>query len=195
MPVPRDVDPARYMREIETFRREKDRFFRESPQSPIPEAERGTFQGLRYYPPDLTFRVAATLAPYDNPQVVTLGSTQGDLREHLRFGELRFTIIGEEHRLTAYKDAGEPHASALFIPFRDATSGGETYGAGRYVEATDDAAAASAGPRQVVVDFNLAYNPWCAYSLAYSCTLPPADNTLAVAILAGELLYPIDVAH
>lgn len=187
------IDPAHYIAEIEAYRREKDRFFATDSQSPIPDRDRDSFQGLRYYPPNLTFRVEAILTPFGNPQIVTLGSTQGDLREQLRYGELRFSIIGEECRLTAFKDAGDPHATALFIPFRDATSGGETYGAGRYVEAEDPET--DTGPHSVTVDFNLAYSPWCAYSPAYSCTLPPQENTLPIAILAGELLYPIDVAH
>ena len=186
-------DVQQYVRELEAFRREKDDFFATSPQSPIPHADRERFHGLRYYPPDLAFRVEATLTPFDNPQIVTLGSTQGDLREQLRYGELRFSIIGQGCRLTAYKDAGAVHEPTLFIPFRDATSGGETYGAGRYIEAEDEQIAS--GPHTVIVDFNLAYSPWCAYSAAYSCTLPPQENTLPVAIIAGELLYPIDVAH
>lgn len=187
------VDVQQYIRQIEAFRREKDDFFATSPTSPIPEAELERFHGLRYYPPDLAFRVEATLTPFPSQQIVTLGSTRGDLREQVRYGELRFTIIGQECRLTAYKDTADPPGAALFIPFRDATSSGETYGAGRYVEAEDDEP--GVGPHTVVVDFNLAYSPWCAYSPAYSCALPPQENTLPVAIIAGELLYPIDIPH
>lgn len=186
-------DVQQYIQQLEAFRRGKDDVFATSPESPIPAEDLDRFHGLRYYPPDLAFRVEATLTPFANPQVVTLGSTQGDLREQLRYGELRFTIIGQECRLTAYKDAGDPYATSLFIPFRDATSGGETYGAGRYVEAEDEET--STGPHTVVVDFNLAYSPWCAYSPVYSCMLPPQENTLPIAIIAGELLYPIDVPH
>lgn len=193
MPAHSHLDVQQYVRQLEAFRREKDDFFATGPTSPIPRAEREQFHGLRYYSPDLAFRVEATLIPFDNPQTVTLGTTQGDLREQLRYGELRFRIIGQDCRLTAFKDAGKPYAPTLFIPFRDATSGGETYGAGRYVEAEDEQI--SSGPHTVIVDFNLAYSPWCAYSAAYSCTLPPQENTLPVAIIAGEMLYPIDVAH
>lgn len=188
------IDPRQYIQQIERFRREKDEVFVTSPESPIPEAELPSFQGLRYYAPDLAFRVEAELTPFDNPQIVTLGSTQGDLRQQIRYGELRFRIIGEDCRLTAYTDTEDPHAASLFVPFRDATSGGETYGAGRYVEVEDDAEE-QAGPHTVIVDFNLAYSPWCAYSPAYSCALPPQENRLSVAIIAGELLYPIDEAH
>ena len=185
------VDPARYMGEITEFRRQKDEFFASSPDSPIPEEEQGErFGGLKYYPPDLAFRVEADLAPFSSQEVVMLGSTQGDIRRQTRYGELRFRIMGEECRLVAFKDADDPDSTELFVPFRDATSGGETYGAGRYLEAEEEGGSAS--PQRVILDFNLAYSPWCAYNIAYSCTLPPPENTLHVAIVAGELTYPVD---
>src|SRR5215472_11163400 len=130
-------DDARYAREIEEVRRQKDVAFRAAPQSPIPVAERANFEGLAYYPPDPAFRVDAMLAPYEQPEVVMLGSTQGDVRPQLRFGELRFTLAGQECHLAGYKDVGDPGADELFVPFRDATTGRETYGAGRYLETED----------------------------------------------------------
>lgn len=187
----RRVDPERYIREITAYRQQKDELFASSMESPIPEEEQGErFGGLKYYPPDLTFRVEADLVPFDEPQVVMLGSTKGDIRRQLRSGELRFRIMGEECRLLAFKDADDPDGAELFVPFRDSTSGGETYGAGRYLEVVEETL--SDAPHKVILDFNLAYSPWCAYNIAYSCTLPPPENTLHVAIVAGELLYPID---
>src|SRR5258706_13223729 len=146
------------------------------------------FVGLRYSPPDLAYRVEADLVPFDAPEVVMLGTTQGDIRPQLRFGELRFTLIGQDARLLAFKDATDPTAEELFVPFRDTTSGGETYGAGRYIEVEDPGS--PDGPHKVMVDFNSAYNPWCAYNIAYSCVLPPTENTLALPIMAGELVFP-----
>lgn len=187
----RRVDPARYIREITAYRQRKDELFARSSDSPIPAEEQGErFGGLKYYPPDLAFRVEAELVPFDAPRVVMLGSTKGDSRRQLRYGELRFRILGEECRLIAFKDADDPDGAELFVPFRDSTSGSETYGAGRYLEVAEETA--SAGPHKVILDFNLAYSPWCAYNAGYSCTLPPPENTLHVAIVAGELLYPID---
>lgn len=180
-------DDDRYMHEIEEERRQKDAAFRVVPQSPIPAAERARFAGLAYYPPDPAFRVEATLAPFERPEVVMLGSTKGDLRPQLRFGELRFTLASRECRLTGYKDAGDPDADELFVPFRDTTTGRETYGAGRYLETEDPGSGPE--PRAVTLDFNLAYSPWCAYSADYSCTLPPAENVLPVAVTAGEKTY------
>lgn len=180
-------DGQRYVRAIEEERRQKDAAFRAVPQSPIPAAERASFGGLVYYPPNPTFNVEATLVPSERPDVVMLGSTKGDVRPQLRFGDLRFTLAGQECRLTGYKDAGDPDAAELFVPFRDATSGRETYGAGRYLETEDPGGGLE--PRAVTLDFNLAYNPWCAYNADYSCTLPPAENVLPVAVTAGEKTY------
>lgn len=184
---------ARYAREVEEFRKHKDEFFATSPQSPIPQSARvAGFAGLKYYPPDLTYRLEAQCVPFDTPDIVPLGTTQGEIRRYVRYAELRFTVIGEDCRLTAFKNADDPGTTELFIPFRDATSGGETYGAGRYVEAEEDQSSEPGVAHPLIVDFNLAYSPWCACSDAYSCTLPPAENRLAIPIMAGELLYPID---
>lgn len=182
---------AKYVADVSAFRAQKDEFFGTSPQSPIPhELRHAGFSGLKYYPPDLTYRVEALLTPFDTPEVVQLGSTQGDIRPMLRYGALEFTILGESCRLVAFKDTDAPNSHELFIPFRDATSGGETYGAGRYIEAEDEGQ--DDAPHTVLLDYNLAYSPWCAYNVAYSCTLPPAENRLAIPIMAGELLFPID---
>jgi uncharacterized protein len=189
-----DFTPAEYVLAVQAYRRQKDEFFASAPDSPLPEDLLAAgFTGLRYYPPDLAFRVEAELTELDNPAVVLLGSTGGDTRRQLRYAALAFDVMGERCRLIAFKAADDPHARELFVPFKDATSGGETYGGGRYVETDDDPDQPS--PRKVVLDFNLAYSPYCAYNLAYSCTLPPPDNGLSVPIVAGELLYPLDQPH
>lgn len=180
------IDPARYAEELRQFRTRKDEFFASSAQSPIPAATRAsTFGGLAYFAPDVRFRVRAVLRPFANPDIVPLGSTKGDIRPQLRYGELIFTLDGRACRLTAYKDADDFESLALFVPFRDTTSGRESYGAGRYLE-TEEETAAEGVARHAMLDFNLAYSPWCAYNEAYSCTLPPAENTLPVAVTAGE---------
>lgn len=183
--------PQQYVAAIADYRKQKDEFFAASPESPIPPELQGAgFAGLRYYPPDLAYRTEADLIPFDTPEIVMLGSTKGDIRRQLRYGKLSFNVMGEQCELLAFKDADDPDGTELFIPFKDSTSGGETYGAGRYVEIEDDAA--QPGPHKVTLDFNLAYSPWCAYNVAYSCTLPPPENTLHVPIIAGELLFPVD---
>jgi uncharacterized protein (DUF1684 family) len=186
-----------YSEEITQSRRRKDRFFGapHSPHSPIPYDDRSRgFAGLSYYPPNLAFRVQALLVPFRQQGLVELGTTTGEIQSQIRYAELRFRLGEPELRLTGFLDAhyqehhhGHEHGVELFVPFRDTTSGKETYGAGRYVEAqverTPD------GHEVVTLDFNLAYNPYCAYNMAYSCPLPPAENTLPVAISAGERAY------
>jgi hypothetical protein len=102
-------------------------------------------------------------------------------------GDLVFEVGGKQHRLTAFVSERDGY-EVLFVPFRDATSGHETYGAGRYVEAPFDSEAAD---DPVELDFNYAYNPSCAYDARWSCPLSPSENRLAIAVPAGERLPPI----
>ncbi len=111
--------------------------------------------------------------------------TQGNERELLRWGEFRFKITDTDCRLQAYKNS--PEEERLFVPFRDATSGKETYGAGRYLDLETEKHQTSEG--KWVLDFNEAYNPWCAYSKDYACPFAPPENWLKVPIYAGEKDY------
>ncbi|WIV67751.1 DUF1684 domain-containing protein [Natrialbaceae archaeon AArc-T1-2] len=170
---------------IETRRAEKDEYFATHPRSPIPPDERGSFEGLAYYPIDEDYRFELSLHEYDEPERVTVGtSTEGE-REYLRWGEFRVTVDGENVTLQAYKS--EPDDDRLWVPFRDATSGEETYGAGRYLDLEEDAHRTDEG--SWILDFNEAYNPTCAYSEQYECPLPPMENWLEVRIEAGEKNY------
>ena len=184
-------DPETYARALAELRARKDAFFSSSADSPIPEAERSAeFAGLRYFPPDLSYRVEAEVIPFANPETVMLGSTGGDIRPQVRYADLRFVLQGQPLHLAAFTDPEDDEDAerhVLFVPFRDATSGVETYGAGRYLEADEHMDAD--GSRHAVLDFNMAYSPWCAYSVEYSCTLPPPENTLDVPIRAGEQTY------
>lgn len=181
------VDTEAYARELTEFRQSKDEFFASSRQSPIPHEERHQgFKGLSYYPADVAFRVEAEVAPFEQPEVVELATSTGDIRPQLRYAELRFRIGDRDLKLIGFADPGVHHTHELFVPFRDATSGHETYGAGRYLEVGVDH-----GPdgETASIDFNLAYSPYCAYSPYYSCPVPPVENTLPVAITAGERTY------
>jgi uncharacterized protein len=184
------LDPQEYAQALAEFRAEKDSFFGSDPDSPIPTDERGSaFHGLRYYPPDLAYRVVAEVVPFAEPEIVPLGSTTGDVRPQVRYAELQFTLDGRQHRLIAFKDPDvDPDEPAdLFVPFRDTTSGAETYGAGRYLETEEHVHGDD--DRHAMLDFNLAYSPWCSYNPAYSCTLPPPENRLDVPVRAGERSY------
>lgn len=176
---------------VAQFRADKDAFFREAPQSPIPADQREAFSGLPYYPvdPALVFD-DLTLAPYTGSEPVRFEIPTSDdrLRPAERAGVFRFAIDGSEQTLTAYVFEGGSTES-VFVPFADATSGSETYGAGRYldVEREDDGT--------YTLDFNLAYHPSCVYDARYSCPLTPAENRLRVAIRAGERLPEGTAGH
>lgn len=176
-------DDAR--RQIEAFRRQKDKFFKESEESPLLHDDKHHFSGLSYYPVDATYRVIATLVPDAHPGTFRVQTTTGDFKEYTRMGRLEFPLAGQTYSLTAFMPpADEPlHGNRIFVPFRDKTSSKETYGAGRYLDLNKRAG------DQYVLDFNRAYNPFCAYSPYYSCPLPPGENNLPVEILAGEKLF------
>jgi len=162
-------------------RAEKDADFRSEDSPLIPELRPG-FRGLSYYPIDPALRFTVPLKRYAAPAPVRLGTNTGEIRSGVRYGYFEFRAGGRECRLQVYRLEDSPGAggSHLFIPFRDATSGQETYEAGRYLELTENTSG------MYDLDFNRAHNPFCAYNSEYSCPVPPAENTLAVPIRAGE---------
>ena len=169
---------------VAAFRGEKDEFFKTSHGSPIPEAEREAFEGLPYYPVDPELRFDdLKLGPYtgSEPVAFEIPTSDGRLRPAERAGVFRFPVAGEERVLTAYTFVGAGNET-LFVPFLDATSGNETYGAGRYLDIPVEEDGTYS------IDFNLAYHPSCVYDPKYSCPLTPAENRLPVRIEAGERL-------
>jgi uncharacterized protein len=185
----RRVGDAYRLGSLEAWRAERERLFREHPQSPLPPADRASFPGLRWFPPDPAHRVPARIEPGDGaPVEIDTGGENGMIR-YRRTGSLRFRLLGEECALTVLALAG--YGSGLFVPFRDATSGAETYGGGRYlidtVKGTDAGCLEIApGSPDVVVDFNYAFHPSCFYSPRWACPLAPPENRLHVPVRAGE---------
>jgi len=177
--------PHDYASAIAGYRAEKDQFFKSAPGSPIPFAERDDFTGLPYYPVDvdLVFE-GLTPAPYagNEPSTFQIPTSDGKLRPARRAGTFSFDLGGEARQLTAYELEGAHSDGRLFLPFLDATSGTETYGAGRYLDLEPEE------DGSYTLDFNLAYHPSCVYDARYSCPLTPAENRLAVRIEAGERL-------
>lgn len=174
--------------ELEAYRHEATHFYQHGfdwrgHQAPA------DFNGPKWFPPDEGWRVQARLdreAPGTGERV-TLTTSTGLQREMAIAGQLVFKVDGADQRLTAYLQHGHDGRHALFVPFRDATSGDETYGAGRYVEAPyDDTDDDELDP--IELDFNYAYNPSCVFSPAYDCPFPPPGNRLDVAVRAGERL-------
>jgi uncharacterized protein (DUF1684 family) len=174
------------------FRRQRDELFRTHPQSPIEAAERGSFTGLHYFPADPAYRVSARLEPADGAElVIETGGEDGAVR-YRRAAVLSFSLSGEPCRLTVLSLV--QYAGGLFVPFRDTTSGHETYGGGRYLfdtaKDTDGLVLEiRPGSPDVILDFNYTYNASCAYSPRWACSLAPPENHLRLPIPAGEMVY------
>lgn len=166
------------MSSLKSFRDEKDDFFRTSSQSPLTAAQKQTFHGLRYFPenPDLDLEVEIEEFPVK--EEIEMQTTTGDIQTYQRFGRFRVVVDEKEAWLTVYRNE-----NGYFLPFVDSQSGKETYGAGRYLEPEE------LGGGRFRVDFNLAYNPYCAYNEHWSCPITPAENRLKVPIRAGEKVF------
>lgn len=171
-----------YAERVREQRRRKDEFFARHPRSPLPAAERAGFDGLRYFDPDPDYRVEAELREHDEQEEIVVETTGDGERRYRNVGEFRFRLGGEDVTLQAYRSPGDE--GRLWVPFRDGTSGEETYPAGRYLDLEDPDDRTEDGGW--VLDFNDAYSPFCAYSEAYECPLVPAENWLDVAVRAGE---------
>lgn len=176
------------MDELTALRAEIDEFMGYHPQSPLSDEQRAEFAGLPYYLPnaDLVFEVDVDLFSADEP-LIEMQTNTGDTRLHRRWGRFAFTVDGQAAELVIYSD---PQGRELFMPFKDATNGIETYGAGRYMDNHRPGMRQIAGTR-FEIDLNFAYNPYCAYSPYYSCPLPPRENWLKVPIRAGEKRFEV----
>lgn len=170
--------------ELREHRHSKDEYLSEHPHSPLAPDERAEFDGLDYFPPNPDLRFELPLHEHDETETITIGTTTEGEREYVRWGEFRFSVDGEDVTLQAYR--ADPGEDQLWVPFRDATSGEETYGAGRYLDLEADRDRVDG---TWLLDFNLAYNPFCAYSPQFECPLVPMDNWLDVPIRAGEKAY------
>ncbi len=163
------------------FRHERDGLFREHPDSPLAPERRGGFAGLSYWPLDPALRFEAAVEPAPS-QAVTATGLSGEAFRLDRIGRVRLPIGDlEVYWIDVY-------GGGVFIPFRDATAGSETYGAGRYLLDTVKGADLGGSGDRLVLDFNYAYHPSCAYDPRWSCPLAPPANRLDTAVRAGERL-------
>ena len=176
------------MSELMDFQTANDQFFAHNPNSPLLPEQRQHFQGLEYFPenPDLRFILKVDEFSEEDKEVIDIITSTGDLSPHIRWGSLTFAVDGEKATLTVYKGMGE---ESFFLPFADATSGKESYGAGRYLDLVPS------GPDRFLIDFNYAYNPYCAYNPHWSCPIPPADNRRKLPNRAVQKKYPKAVQH
>lgn len=166
--------------------------FLKDDRSPL---KKDDLQFLRFYNADSTYRVAATTEVLMNQSAFVMPVFSGTAKEYERYAIIKFTLKGKPMQLTLYKSIAlskNPlYADYLFLPFTDDTNGTVTYGGGRYIDLrTGDIKNGS-----VIIDFNKAYNPYCAYSGGYSCPKPPDENRVSMAVEAGEKLFAGDKKH
>lgn len=164
---------------VEAFRTRKNEYFGTSADSPIANGDRETFSGLKYYPerPDLALELPLDTSGEGIGERLEIPASDGALKPYLRAGRVHFEVEGNPVTLSVFTDLNR---GRFFLPFKDKTNGKETYGAGRYL----DPKARPDGT--LVVDFNYAYNPYCAYSEGWTCPVPPLENMVKVEIPAGE---------
>lgn len=166
------------MTELEAFRAEKNDFYASHPQSPLTREQKQGFTGLNYFPEEASLRLEVKVDEFPVKDSFEMQTSTGDVQHYQKFGRFRFAVDGIEAELTIYQNQ-----HGYFLPFVDLLAGSETYPAGRYLEPEP-----LIGGR-FLVDFNVAYNPYCAYNEMWSCPITPAENRLKVAIRAGEKLF------
>lgn len=169
-----------YVSEVTEFREDKDKRFKFKDDSPLDKKQKAVFEKLHYFPVNPALRVQADLTRLDDNRIITLQTTKaGGSEDYIRWAKATFKLEGKSHELTLLKPYGDAAKTTLHLFFRDATSGNETYGGGRYIDIEP-------GKTTCMIDFNMAFNPYCVYNSYYICPIPPKENRLDIAIKAGE---------
>lgn len=182
------IETSNYNDEIEKYRKGKNIKLMYTESSPLDESLKKSFNGLNYFPANEVYKIEATLIADDQPEDIVMKTSTDRAPMYVRYGELNFVINGKEYKLAAFQNKKmldlSTDTTRLFIPFRDGTSGKETYGGGRYVDCQ-----IPENGNIVILDFNMAYNPYCAYNPKFSCVIPPDENRLNIKIEAGEKVF------
>jgi len=182
-----DKEAEKYIQDVEARRRWKNEQFKYARNSPLTPEQRIKFKGLNYFPVDIAYRVEARFVDTKDPFRFKIQTSTGEERLYAKVGELRFGLGWGRYSLMAYQAVERNEQGRerdLFVPFTDKTTAEQSYGGGRYLEVRIPQKGGT-----VVLDFNLAYNPYCAYNLNYSCPIPPRENHLPIEILAGEKIF------
>jgi len=169
------------MLNLNEFRAEKDDFFSHHPQSPLSHEQKHSFSGLKYFPEDRALHLEVKVDGFSKKETVSIQTSGGTLQTYQRYGRFKFNVDGQPAELTLYSNL-----DGFFLPFADNLAGIETYPAGRYLEVEQ------ISKDHFLVDFNLAYNPYCAYNEQWSCPITPPENRLKVAIRAGEKIFHVE---
>jgi uncharacterized protein (DUF1684 family) len=174
--------------EIKAFQADLNASYKDKAHSPLSNKDRRKFKGHQFYPIQESYRMEATFIKADSVQSIQMGTSSDKLKTYDVYGRAVFQLEGKSCTLNIYQSHKlreiEEHKNHLFLPFTDMTSGEETYGAGRYIDLTIP------DGDTIVIDFNKAYNPYCAYSPNYSCPIPPVENDLEIKVEAGVRLTP-----
>jgi uncharacterized protein (DUF1684 family) len=178
-----------YQEEIKSFQYEMNTYYADAETSPLTEEDLATFKGLEFFEISENYQVEATFELTPDTPVFEMPTTTDRLPLYRKYGIARFTINGKKMELSIYQNqklmTSFEYADHLFLPFNDTSNGKSTYEGGRFI----DLEIPAEGSETIVIDFNKAYNPYCAYNYKYSCPIPPAENNLPVAILAGVKAY------
>jgi hypothetical protein len=176
--------------DVKKFREGRNKEFRSKEESPLTEKDFPNFKGLNYFSVNEKYRLTAEFVRTSDAKYFQMPTSSGRSQKYIKFGVLKFKLNNQDYSLNVYQSDAETLAKfpeykdLLFVPFKDTTNGKSTYGGGRYINLTAPL------DKQIILDFNLAYNPSCAYgSDRYSCPLPPKENFLQVEINAGEKSY------
>ena len=171
---------------VEKIQKERDRQFkylRYNADSPLTDEQKKDLDQLNHYPIDPDYRVKARIVPVTNRVLLEIPLTDGTVEKYVKHSYAEFTLAGSNERLLLLQSVKELDKRKFFLAFADETSADETYGGGRYVDVKLD------GQHTVTIDFNMAYNPYCAYNPDYACPIPPRENLLDIPIRAGEKNY------
>lgn len=171
-----------YFNHLESFREGKDMFFRSDDSSPLTNSQKTSFRRLDYYPPDFNLIFKVKLLREKTPENIGIAATGGETRPAIRYGKFEFNVDGKRLRLYVYKMIGDD-SNELFLPFTDETCGKTSYSGGRYIDLEKNESG------KYILDFNYAYNPYCAYNHNYSCPIVPGENHLDIEIKAGEMKF------
>ena len=183
--VENQIDLKPEEKKVLDWRKERDEFFKTHQRSPLPPVDKKNFRGLKYYPFDPKYIFYGQIERYvlhiNNPKYyATFLTNKGTNKRYIRYGKFSFKSNGKEHTIEIYKSILSDN---LFIPFKDRTNGKESYDGGRYIDAE------ILPGYKMILDFNTAYHPSCAYNNKFVCVLPPKENTLDIEIRAGEKNY------
>jgi len=175
--------PEVYLEKIEKERDRQYKFIKFNIDSPLTEEQKKDFKELDFYVIDPSYKVRAKMVPLEEKKMIELPMTDGSMEKYLKHSFAEFDLNGKQQKLLLLQSMKEMDKRNFFLAFADETSGAETYGGGRYINLRQD------GKNSITIDFNMAYNPYCAYNPDFACPLPPKENIMEIPIPVGEKDY------